>query len=434
VIRSLAFFRKDLFEVLRQPRLLLTLILGPFLILLAFGIGFVPDPPAWRTVLVVPPGSELEGETEQLRDLLSDQVELIGTTPDEDSAREMLGSEEADIAVVVPVDAIELIRSNQQAQIVIQHGQVDPFERSFVEVFAASAVDEINRVVLQRMVEAGQETTEAVPPLSGDLEPVEDELDVLRSLSPEVLVSPFIAVTSNFQGIDVEFSHFYVPGVVVVLLQHMALTFAALSLVRERTLGTVELFRVSPLSGSEALIGKYLAYTTIGLVVCAALVVAAVFGFGFEVAGSWLWFGIIVLLVVLAALGAGFVVSAVARTESEAVQYAMIMLLVAIFFSGFFISLERLIPPIRVVSYLIPATYGILGLQDVAFRGQLPRLEAVAGEAALAAVLLVAALGLIRTRVMAASTTNGNGPRKRVFSQLGEPGRNTVDQSGRNEQ
>jgi len=58
VIRSLAFFRKDLFEVLRQPRLLLTLILGPFLILLAFGVGFVPDPPAWRTVLVVPPGSE----------------------------------------------------------------------------------------------------------------------------------------------------------------------------------------------------------------------------------------------------------------------------------------------------------------------------------------------------------------------------------------
>lgn len=428
MIRSLAFFRKDLFEVLRQPRLLLTLILGPFLILLAFGIGFVPKPPAWRTVLVVPPGSELETETADLAELLSQRVELVGTTPDEESARAMLASEEADIAVVVPANALELIRGNQRAEIAIHHGQVDPFERSFVEIFAASAVDEINRVVLQRLVEAGQESTGALPEVGGGA--VGEELEVLRGLSPEVLVSPFVAVTSNFQGVDVPFSHYYVPGVVAVLLQHLALTFAALSLVRERNLGTVELFRVSPLSGTETLVGKYLAYTTIGLVVCAALTLAAVAGFGFEVAGSWLWYGVIVLLILVAALGAGFVVSAVARTESEAVQYAMIMLLVAIFFSGFFISLERLIPAIRVVSYLIPATYGIAGLQDVAFRGQPPRLESLLGEAALAAALLLAALGLIRTRVMAAAG-NGKRVRRRVFSQVGVAGRDTPDQ-GRN--
>ena len=425
MIRSLAFFRKDLFEVLRQPRVLLTLILGPFLILLAFGVGFVPDPPAWRTVLVVPPGSELEGETNRLAELLSEDVELVATTPDEESARAMLAAEEADVAVVVPANAIELIRSNQQAEIAIHHDQVDPFERSFVEIFARSSVEEINRVILQQMVEAGQESTEAIPEMSGDLEPVEEGLDALRGIAPEVLVSPFVAVTSNFQGVDVAFSHFYVPGVVVVLIQHLALTFAALSLVRERTLGTVELFRVSPLTGAETLVGKYLAYTTLGMVVSGALVVAAVFGFGFEMAGSWLWFGVVVLLVLLAALGAGFVVSAVARTESEAVQYAMIMLLVAIFFSGFFISLERLIPPIRVVSYLIPATYGIMGLQDVAFRGQVPRIEALAGEAALAAVLLLAALGLIRTRVMAAAA-NGSGIRKQGFSPLRVGGRETT--------
>lgn len=428
MIRSLAFFRKDLFEVLRQPRLLLTLILGPFLILLAFGIGFVPEPPAWRTVLVVPPGSELETETADLAELLSQRVELVSTTPDEESAKAMLASEEADIAVVVPANALELIRGNQRAEIAIHHGQVDPFERSFVEVFAASAVDEINRVVLQRFVEAGQESTGALPEVGGS---VGDELDVLRGLSPEVLVSPFAAVTSNFQGVDVPFSHYYVPGVVAVLLQHLALTFAALSLVRERTLGTVELFRVSPLSGTETLVGKYLAYTTIGMVVCAALTFAAVAGFGFEVAGSWLWYAIIVVLILVAALGAGFVVSAVARTESEAVQYAMIMLLVAIFFSGSFISLERLIPPIRAVSYLIPATYGIVGLQDVAFRGQPPRLETLLGEAALAVALLMAALGLIRTRVMAA-VGNGDRDRGRVFSQVGVGGRETTDQTGRN--
>ena len=41
LIRTSSFLRKEVFEVLRQPRLLLTLIVGPFLILLIFGLGFI---------------------------------------------------------------------------------------------------------------------------------------------------------------------------------------------------------------------------------------------------------------------------------------------------------------------------------------------------------------------------------------------------------
>ena len=108
-----------------------------------------------------------------------------------------------------------------------------------------------------------------------------------------------------------------------------------------------------------------------------------------------------VFLVLMASLGAGFVISAVARTESEAVQYAMIALLVSIFFSGFFISLDRLIEPVRVISYLLPATYGIAALQDIAFLGQAPDPLVVGGAAALALVLLVSAWALMRKRVVA---------------------------------
>ena len=112
------------------------------------------------------------------------------------------------------------------------------------------------------------------------------------------------------------------------------------------------------------------------------------------------WYVVTVFLVLMASLGAGFVISAVARTESEAVQYAMIALLVSIFFSGFFISLDRLIEPVRVISYLIPATYGISALQDVAFLGSAPDPLVVGGAALLATVLLVAAWMLMRKRVV----------------------------------
>jgi ABC-2 type transport system permease protein len=92
----------------------------------------------------------------------------------------------------------------------------------------------------------------------------------------------------------------------------------------------------------------------------------------------------------------------VVRTESEAIQYAMIMLLVSIFFSGFFIPIDRLIEPVRVISYLLPSTYGIEMLKQVSFLGRAPDPILLAGAAGYALVLLVAAWALMRRRIVAA--------------------------------
>lgn len=63
----------------------------------------------------------------------------------------------------------------------------------------------------------------------------------------------------------------------------------------------------------------------------------------------------------------------VARTESEAVQCSMILLLVAMLFGGFILSIERLIWPVRAISYLIPATYGIEGCKTLRSGARRPR-------------------------------------------------------------
>ncbi|HEY7563569.1 MAG TPA: ABC transporter permease, partial [Acidimicrobiia bacterium] len=124
--------------------------------------------------------------------------------------------------------------------------------------------------------------------------------------------------------------------------------------------------------------------------------------FDFNPAGSWGWYAVMSGLVLLASLGLGFVLAAAAANESQAVQYAMISLLVSIFFSGFFISLQRLIPPVRTLSYLIPASYGISGLQDIAFRGTAPDPIMVAGAAVLSIALMAVAWVLIHRRVVGA--------------------------------
>ena len=490
--RAYAFFKKDVLEVFRQPRLLFTLVIGPFLILFLFGIGFDPAPPTLETVVVAPPESGISERSADLEAALGNQADLVGVVGTVDEATAMIEAKEANVAIVIPEGAVEAVRGGEQAVITILHDQIDPFESSVIELFALGAVDQVNREVLQDMVARGQteagEIEEPLPeaqaavkameqalradddeafeqsrrdfsaaldrlaaefgpsrsvldrvneqttgggagasPLGSlfervdaletraaesraqeleavraDLAKLESMLDEFRTIDPAVLVSPFRGDTINYRQLEIDDMHFYIPGVISLLVQHLTLTFAALSLVKERTQGVVELFKVSPLSGGEALLGKYLANIVLGLVVGGSLTAAAYFGFDFRPAGSWLWYGVSILLVVLAAQGIGFVLSGLARTESQAVQYAMITLLISIFFSGFFISIDRLLPSVRPVSYLIPATYGIRALQEVSFWGRAPSPELVGGAVALAAVLALLALALMRRSVAAA--------------------------------
>jgi len=62
IIRASSFFRKEIFEILRQPRLVATLVVGPFLILFIFGIGYRAQGRTLRTLLVLQPDSPLAAQ------------------------------------------------------------------------------------------------------------------------------------------------------------------------------------------------------------------------------------------------------------------------------------------------------------------------------------------------------------------------------------
>ena len=63
-------------------------------------------------------------------------------------------------------------------------------------------------------------------------------------------------------------------------------------------------------------------------------------------------------------------ISAIAQSETQAVQYAMLILLASVFFGNFFLPIDTLYPWARVISYALPITYGVKALQDIMLRGQ----------------------------------------------------------------
>jgi len=362
-IRISAFLNKELTEIFRQPRLIFTLVLGPFLIIMLFGIGYPTEGRALRTLFVVGDQNPLAGEVESLAKIIGPAIVYQGMKNDENAALTDLASGRTDIVVVIPDDPFAMIENNQQATFMIYHGEVDPFQIDYVRSVGRIYIDEVNRRILEALATQGQ--AEVAPGLSG----LGQHLGEIPSMDSGVLVRPFTAEVSGLSDIKFTPVGFLTPAVIILLLQHLSITFAALSIIRERRSGIMELFSVAPLTALETLTGKYLSYLLFNALIGALLTWLVVWVLGVPMLGNWTNYIIVLAILLFTSLGVGFAISLISETEIQAVQYSMLFLLMSIFFSGFFLDLRLLRHPMQNLAWVLPATYGIRMLQDVMLRG-----------------------------------------------------------------
>jgi ABC-2 type transport system permease protein len=117
--------------------------------------------------------------------------------------------------------------------------------------------------------------------------------------------------------------------------------------------------------------------------------------------GSWTNYAIAVIVLLFTSLGVGFLISLISETDTQAVQYSMLLLLASIFFSGFFLDLRLMWRPMKVLAWSLPATYGIRTLQDIMLRGaSIPPLI-IEGLAAIGVGLFLVDWLLLRRRMEA---------------------------------
>lgn len=214
-----------------------------------------------------------------------------------------------------------------------------------------------------------QPDTKATGDLVTNSQNAERGAQALQLPPADVLVAPFQAEVNNKAPVLPSFIAFYAPAVLALLLQHVSITLTALTLVREKTSGATELFRVTPSATPEIVFGKFIGYALVAALTGAVLAALLRFALKVPLMGSYAEFAALIALLIAAALGLGLVISAVASSETQAVQYAMLILLASVFFGNFFLPIDTLYPWARVVSYALPITYGVQAMQDIMLRG-----------------------------------------------------------------
>ena len=131
----------------------------------------------------------------------------------------------------------------------------------------------------------------------------------------------------------------------------------------------MELFKVAPITAFETLIGKYVSYLFFEIILAGVITALAVWVLNIPLLGHWQDYALAVIILLFTSLGVGFLISLISETDTQAVQYSMLLLLASIFFSGFFLDLRLMWEPIKVLAWSLPATYGIRMLQDIMLRG-----------------------------------------------------------------
>jgi ribosome-dependent ATPase len=149
-----------------------------------------------------------------------------------------------------------------------------------------------------------------------------------------------------------------VPGDIMLLLILIPSMLTALSVVREKELGSIANFYAAPATKAEFLLGKQLPYVGVSLIQFATLVALAVFLFHVPIKGSLATLVLGGVIYVLASTGFGLLISVFVSTQTAAIfAAAIITILPAVQFSGMFVPTSSLTGAGWFAAKIFPSTY-----------------------------------------------------------------------------
>ncbi len=168
---------------------------------------------------------------------------------------------------------------------------------------------------------------------------------------------------------DLKSRNFFIPGVLNNILLVVTVTLTAMSIVREKEIGTIEQLMVTPIRPIELIVGKMIPAACVGLIDVLLITTAAIvlFQVPFEGSGFLLFFAS--LLFLLTGLGSGLLISTLSRTQQQAALSAFLFATPAFMFSGFVFPIRNMPQVIQYLTYANPLRFFLEIVRDIMLKG-----------------------------------------------------------------
>ncbi|MBS0262418.1 MAG: ABC transporter ATP-binding protein/permease [Planctomycetes bacterium] len=373
----LAMLLKEFSHIRREPSTIFFMLVVPVLQTIIFGYAIETEIENIPTVVYDLDGRKSSHELiESFRNTRT--FEIIDSVYDEDSFRRSITSGRAKVGIRIPPDYTEKLLRQQQVEVQVLIDGSD----SQVATTALNATNLLGVSKSKQLAFQMADSLERVPARDST-----GRAAMSVEMRPRLLYNP-----------DLESSHFFVPGLVGIIMQLVTLFLTSFAIVRERELGTLEQLFVTPVGRLGLLLGKLVPYALVGFLEMLIVLTVMVFVFGVPINGSLPLLLALSSLFLVCSLGLGLFVSTVARTQLQAMQFAFLMMLPSVLLSGFMFPRNEMPTPIFIMSHAIPVTYFVEILRGVVLRGAdfrdlVPHIEGLA-----LCTLVILALAVARFR------------------------------------
>lgn len=321
-----AVFRKELTQMMRDKTTLMFALMVPVFELILFG---VIDMNAKNIPTVIFDQSR----TQESRRLIEQfgathYLKVVGYAQSRQDLQQSIVAGNAQVAVEIPPDYARNLAAGRRADVLVL---IDGSDSST----ASQALSAANGVILTHSIR-----------------------DLIVEVHPVMMFNP-----------DMRSANLLIPGLIAILLTFSGTILSAFAIVKERERGTLEQLMVTPVSPLAVVLGKILPY--MGLAYGTLVIVLLLMRFLFRVPFN----GSVTLLLalssvyLLALLSFGLLISSRAGSQMEAMQQAMGIMLPSVLLSGYVFPLSSLPLPLRVISYILPATHFIKIARGIVIRG-----------------------------------------------------------------
>lgn len=340
--RLLTITKKEFIHIKRDKASLAIALMMPIMMLLLFGFAVNTD--VNNVDLVIYDGSK----TSESRELVSKFVnsyyfKIYGAVDSQEEVENYINSGDVKVGLIIPPSYAKDLRRNSATEVQVLVDGSDPT---------------IARTAMSYSLLIGNNYSVKLRQIQIDKSSLNKQSNIGINLKPLVLYNPTL-----------ESSKFNIPGVIGLILQNITVILTSFAMVREREKGTIEQLIMTPVTSFELIAGKLIPYTIIGFFDMIISLLLGYIIFGVAIKGSVISLILLGTLFLICSLAMGMLISTVAKTQLQAMQASIALLLPSVLLSGFIFPREAMPKLIYYLSSILPLTYFLQILRGIIVKG-----------------------------------------------------------------
>jgi ABC-2 type transport system permease protein len=340
-MRTLKFLlQKEFRQIFRDPSILRIILIMPVIQLLI--LPWAADYEMKNIKLAVVDQDHSDYSRQLVNKITSSGYFILTDyTSSYDASLQQIERDKADLVLQIPDNFERELVKEDEATLFIALNAINGVKASLGGAYLNSIIKDYNREVRTEWIQ-------------------------FPRFNPETQIE---VTSSNWYNPLMNYKYFMVPGILVILLTMVGSNLAAINIVKEKEIGTIEQINVTPVKKFHFILGKLIPFWILGLVVLTiGLTISRLF-YGIIPAGSFITIYIFAAVYLLAVLGLGLLLSTYSTNQQQAMLLSFFLMMIFILLGGLYTSIDSMPEWAKWITKFNPVSYFIEVMRMVILKG-----------------------------------------------------------------